>query len=309
MAVHYLTPGLRYRVDHVLAISLAASVLLHSAGLFAAYHWSPCVCNFGSVVCPKVCDEPRPRLNVELSDLKPPPPPPPNPKLGPRPEPKPVVIAAQRPGAPLAAPKRGNVVLPDEAFQRSAEPQAEITVDRPQLPYDAVVRESEAGAPPIATPEIFGRADRLTSSPPGVFGLGGTGEEATGIGPFGTAEEGGGTGWTAPGPLPLPAVQTEPEPPRPKGPTRDPRVVNWTDPPYPEQARQQGIEGTVVLKLTVTSRGRPAKVSVYRSSGHGALDTAAVSHVKQAEFFPALEDGTPVDRIITFRVRFRLVNA
>lgn len=308
MAVHYLTPGLRYRIDRVLAISLLASVALHSGGLYATYRWGSCVCNFRSVLCPRECREPRPPLDIELSKLKQPPPPP-DPKPRPKPEQKPVVVAERKPREPLAAPKRGNVVLPDEAFQESAEPPAEISVDRPQLPEDVVVRESEAGAPPIATAEIFGRADQLTSGPAGVFGLGGIGEEATGIGPFGRAEKGTGTGQAAPEPVPIVQPEPKPEPPKPKGPTRHPKVLNWTDPPYPEQARQQGIEGTVVLKLTVTSEGRPVRVSVHRSSGHVALDTAAVSHVKEAEFLPALEDGTPVDRVISFKVRFRLVNA
>jgi TonB family protein len=309
MAVNYLTPGLRYRIDRVLAISLFTSLLVHSGGLYAAYRWSPCVCHFGSVVCPKVCSEPAPPLDIELSKLSQPPPPPPKPKPRPRVEPEPVVIAEHKPEAPLAAPTRGSVVLPDEAFETSTEPPADITLDRPQLPEDVVVRESQARAPAIATAEIFGRSDQLTPGPAGVFGLGGTGKEATGIGPFGTAESGSGSGQAGPRAVPIVEPQPEAEPPKPKGPTRDPKVVNWTDPPYPEQARQQGIEGTVVLKLTVTSKGRPAKVAVYRSSGHVALDTAAVSHVRQAKFLPGLREGTPVDRVITFKVRFRLVNA
>jgi protein TonB len=199
------------------------------------------------------------------------------------------------------------VVLPDEAFAESAGPLAEITVDRPQLPEDAVVKESEAAAPVITSAEIFGRAEQLTPGPVGVFGLGGTGEEATGIGPFGTAEQGSGT--AEPGPRPVPVVQPKPEPAKPKGPTRPPRVLNWTDPPYPEQARQQGVEGTAILHLTVGADGRPQNLRISRSSGHSALDEAAVAHVKQARFSPALKDGEPVAMAISFRVKFRLVSA
>jgi protein TonB len=84
--------------------------------------------------------------------------------------------------------------------------------------------------------------------------------------------------------------------------------LDWTDPVYPAQARQQGIEGTVVLKLTVAADGRPTNVTVNRSSGSAALDEAAVEHVRKARFSPALKDGEPVAMTITFRVRFRLVN-
>jgi protein TonB len=85
-------------------------------------------------------------------------------------------------------------------------------------------------------------------------------------------------------------------------------VLNWTDPPYPEQARQQGVEGTVVLRLTVRADGVPDGVRVSKSSGHTALDDAAVAHVRRARFAPALKDGEPVATSITFRVKFRLVN-
>ncbi len=196
------------------------------------------------------------------------------------------------------------MVLPDEAFEPAPAPQAEIVLDRPSLPQEAVVKQSEAGAPVIASGEIFGRAYELIPGEAGAFGLGGTGT-AVGIGTFGTENEGGGTAEAvqspAPAPQPVPRA-------KPKGPSRPPRVVNWTDPPYPEQARQQGIEGTVVLKLTVGADGRARNVTVARSSGHAALDQAAVAHVKKTRFSPALRDGQAVAAAITFRVRFRLVN-
>jgi protein TonB len=86
-------------------------------------------------------------------------------------------------------------------------------------------------------------------------------------------------------------------------------VLDWTDPPYPEQARQQGVEGTVVLQLTVGADGSPGHVRVSRSSGHAALDEAAIAHVRRARFSPALKDGKAVPMPMTFRVKFHLVNA
>lgn len=302
-------PGWESRTgaDRVLLAALLLSLVLHAGSLYAADRWGSCICNIGRVVCPKLCPDPAPRIVLKLSKIEEPPPPPPQPERTPRAAPKPTVFV-KGPGAdrPPAAPKAGQVVLPDQALEQTPRPQAEITLDRPTIPEEIVVKESEAAGPIIATADIFGRTQELTPGPAGVFGLGGAGT-ATGIGPFGTEEEAGGQ--SAAEHLPAPAQQPKLEPPKPEGPTRPPRVLNWTDPPYPEQARQQGIEGTVVLKLTVTSHGRPAGISVHRSSGHAALDAAAVSHVKQAKFLPALERGAPVKRIITFRVRFRLVNA
>ncbi len=288
--------------DRVLLVALLASAVLHAGTLYAASRWGHCLCNIGKVVCPKIGQDCQPSVNLELMEKQTPNPPPPPP---PRPKPEPAVTVEEpRPDKPPAAPKAGKVVLPDEAFEEAAPPEADIRLDRPSLRDDVVVKESEVEAPVIVSGEIFGRADELTPGEPGAFGLGGTGT-GVGLGPFGTEEEGGGAGaQAAPAPVaPVPPV------PKAKGPTRPPRVINWTDPPYPEQARQQGIEGTVVLKLTIAAEGSPRSVTVARSSGHSGLDEAAVAHVRKTEFSPALEDGRPVAMTITFRVRFRLVNA
>ena len=296
-----LSPSVRQRSDGLLLLMLGVSALLHGGALYAGHRWGDCLCRIGSVVCPKICFEPQARIDLEL---KLPPAPPPQP----RPKPKPEVVAPERPGKPPAAPKRGRVVLPDEALQPRTEPPKETTARLPSLPEDVVVRQSDAQSPVVATPEIFGRAGELSAGPPGEFGLGGRGK-ATGAGPFGTARDGGGSvGASAPASPPPPEPSPAPSP-RPKGPSRPPKVLNWTDPPYPEQARQQGVEGTVVLRLTVGADGTPSDVRVSRSSGHAALDEAAIAHVRRARFSPALKDGKAVPMPMTFRVKFHLVNA
>lgn len=293
------------RLDRLLLVALVLSALLHGGILYGLNRWGPCVCNFGKVVCPKMgqnCDLPVAVKVVESEKPKPPPPPPPKPK------PKPtVVVEKPRPNKPPAAPKAGKVVLPDEALKPAPPPKSEITVDRPALPEEVVVKQSEADAPVIATGEIFERAGELTAGEPGQFGLGGTGT-GVGTGPFGTDSDGSGTAEAPPTAPVVTPKPPPPPPPKPKGPSRPPKVLNWTDPPYPDQARQQGIEGTVVLRLTVMENGRPTNVTVARSSGHAALDQAALGHVKRARFKPALRDGRPVAMTITFRVKFRLVN-
>jgi len=296
--------------DRSLFVALLLSMVLHGGALYAAARWGDCLCSLGTVVCPKIGQDCEPRVNVRLvGDQKQAPPRPPPPRPQTRPEPA-VTVESPRPDKPLAAPKEGKVVLPDEALAEQRIRPAEIRLDRPGLPKDVVVRASEVSAPVIATGEIFGRANELTAGERGVFGLGGTGT-AVGLGPFGTEEHGSGTGVAvaeSPAPAPNPTPKPPPAAPQPKGPSRPPRVLNWTDPPYPEQARQQGIEGTAVLKLTVGAAGAPQNVVVGRSSGHTALDQAAVAHVQRARFSPALDDGEAVAMTITFRVKFRLVN-
>jgi protein TonB len=291
-----------HQQDLLLLIMLVVSAAFHGSVLYAGHRWGDCLCRIGKVVCPKICFQSEARIDLKLK-----PPPPASPRPQPKPKPKPQVIAPKRPDKPLAAPKRGRVVLPDEALRPRTEPPKETTARLPSLPEEVVVKESEAKAPVMATPEVFGRAGELSAGPPGEFGLGGTGK-GTGAGPFGTAGDGGGSaGTSAASPAAPPSPKPEP-PTRPKGSSRPPRVLNWTDPAYPEQARQQGVEGTVVLRLTVRADGTPSAVRVSRSSGHAALDEAAIGHVRRARFAPALKDGEPVATSITFRVKFRLVN-
>ena len=302
MSATRLVPATTYRHDSLLLIMLVVSAVFHGSALYVGHRWGDCLCRIGKVVCPKICFESEARVDLVL---KPAPPPAPAP---PRPKPKPQVVAPKPPDKPLAAPKRGRVVLPDEALKPRTEPPKETTARLPSLPEDVIVRQSDAQSPVVATLEVFGRAGDLSAGPPGEFGLGGTGK-ATGAGPFGTAEDGGGSAGTsalAPAPPPPP----KPEPPtRPKGPSRPPKVLNWIGPPYPERARQQGVEGTVVLRLTVGADGLPGNVRVSRSSGHAALDEAAIAHMRRARFSPALKDGKAVPMPMTFRVKFHLVNA
>jgi protein TonB len=51
---------------------------------------------------------------------------------------------------------------------------------------------------------------------------------------------------------------------------------------YPQSARLDGQEGRVVLKAVIRSDGQLADVSVYKSSGHAALDSAALEAVRLA---------------------------
>ncbi len=307
MATADLIPELvpRVRFNGLLAAALLVSAAGHGLGVYAAGRWGGCECFAPYVVCPRDCPDVAER-SIEIALSEPPPPPAPR---EPQPEPEPsVAVERPRPERAPAAPAAGRVVLPDEAFQRETRPPADITLDRPALPEEVVVRESEAEAPVIATGEIFGRARDLTAGEPGVFGLGGAGT-ATGLGPFGADREGRGAAQPAP-PAPVSRPEPRPQPePQPRGPTRNPQVVNWREPAYPEQARQQGIEGTVILRLTVAADGTPRDIEVARSSGHSALDSAAVTHLQRTRFLPALRDGEPVDMAITFRVRFRLVTA
>lgn len=87
-----------------------------------------------------------------------------------------------------------------------------------------------------------------------------------------------------------------------------PGILSQVTPAYPESARRQGVQGTVILKIQILASGRPGFVSVYRSSGDDSLDDAAVEAVQQWRFIPA-EDrstGEAITCITTMPVVFRL---
>ncbi|MBU2700290.1 protein TonB [Sporomusaceae bacterium BoRhaA] len=87
-----------------------------------------------------------------------------------------------------------------------------------------------------------------------------------------------------------------------------PGILSQVTPTYPESARRQGVQGTVLLKIQILASGRPGFVSVYRSSGDDSLDDAAVEAVQQWRFIPA-EDrstGEAITCVTTLPVVFRL---
>lgn len=76
-------------------------------------------------------------------------------------------------------------------------------------------------------------------------------------------------------------------------------------PRYPPQARQRGIEGRVLLRLTVNAAGRVEMVSVARSSGNELLDEEARRTVSRWRFHPPQRrDPAIVAQVpIVFRLR------
>jgi periplasmic protein TonB len=87
-----------------------------------------------------------------------------------------------------------------------------------------------------------------------------------------------------------------------------PGILSQVTPVYPESARRQGVQGTVLLKIQILSNGSPGFVSVYRTSGNDSLDDAAVEAVQQWRFIPA-EDrstGEAITCVTTMPVVFRL---
>jgi protein TonB len=56
---------------------------------------------------------------------------------------------------------------------------------------------------------------------------------------------------------------------------------DFPDPPYPRWARQQGVQGRLLVLVDVAASGAPSSVAVRESSGHLPLDQHAVDWLRQ----------------------------
>ena len=86
-----------------------------------------------------------------------------------------------------------------------------------------------------------------------------------------------------------------------------PQIVDQTDIPYPAE-RGVKPEGTVRLRLLIGIDGRPLQIVLGVSSGHPALDRAALNAVAHWRFKPRLRNGQPVESWAEMPIVFRLEN-
>ena len=104
-----------------------------------------------------------------------------------------------------------------------------------------------------------------------------------------------------------------PAPRRPSGPayvparrlTRMPKPIRVVKPEYTNEAEIAGIEGLVLLKVSLDDKGRVVRVKVIRRLGYG-LDEAAVKAIRRMRFSPAYVGNRAVGTVIRVPIRFVL---
>jgi periplasmic protein TonB len=76
---------------------------------------------------------------------------------------------------------------------------------------------------------------------------------------------------------------------------------------YPAALLEQGIQGTVILRLFVDAAGRvvPESTRVAESSGYPAMDSAAIRSAPALVFAPALTAGRPTAAPFLQPIHFR----
>lgn len=75
-------------------------------------------------------------------------------------------------------------------------------------------------------------------------------------------------------------------------------VRQWSElqpPQYPVEAARQGVNGSVMLLVTVGADGSARDVQVEKSTPQGVFDAAAVEAARQWRFNPGMRDGQPVE--------------
>jgi protein TonB len=86
----------------------------------------------------------------------------------------------------------------------------------------------------------------------------------------------------------------------------EPRPIRRPKPAYPPQAQRRGLEGKVILQVTVGVDGAVRAVAVNRGSSHLLLDEAAVASVWDWRFQPGEVGGSRQEMTILLPVDFRL---
>ena len=216
-----------------------------------------------------------------------------SPAAAPAPEEPPLVFltfmapraAAPAPAVSAAVPQR----VMSTARARPARPKRVPQVPAP-LPEQAPAPEEPAQAPPEEAPALEEPESAAT-------GTGAMGAVVAGL-VNSAAKEGVGTelGVTSGGE----AVDV-------KQVSRPPTVLQQVVPQYPRQARSQGIEGLVLVRIIIGTDGRvePESMRILRSVPE--LDAAALAAVRQWRFSPALgRHGRMVRVIVDIPVQFSL---
>lgn len=83
-------------------------------------------------------------------------------------------------------------------------------------------------------------------------------------------------------------------------------LIKKVAPKYPDEARRAGIQGTVVLKATISKQGDI--VDLQPVSGDPELTKAAIKAVKKWKYKPYILGGNPVMVETTIQVNYALAN-
>lgn len=89
---------------------------------------------------------------------------------------------------------------------------------------------------------------------------------------------------------------------------RNPKLIHCNKPVYSEDARRAGLEGEVLVKITVDEFGDVSHAEIMKGV-HPLIDEAALAAAKECRFSPGRRSGVPVKAIMALPYNFRLNEA
>lgn len=110
-------------------------------------------------------------------------------------------------------------------------------------------------------------------------------------------------------PAAAPAVTAKAAPPAVVPASFDAAYLDNPRPNYPAVSRQEGEEGTVLLRVRVLPSGLPDQIELAQSSGFDRLDRAARSTVARWRFTPARQGEQTVAAWVQVPISFSLKRA
>ncbi|MFH0802561.1 MAG: energy transducer TonB [bacterium] len=84
----------------------------------------------------------------------------------------------------------------------------------------------------------------------------------------------------------------------------EPILLIKSEAAYPPIARQNEWDGSVVVEISVSSEGTPEECKIIATSGHPALDQAALEAARKTKFRPASQEGKPVVCLVSLTYSF-----
>ncbi len=77
-------------------------------------------------------------------------------------------------------------------------------------------------------------------------------------------------------------------------------------PLYPQEARNKGLEGEVILRVEVLPNGRVGQIDLKQSSGYQLLDRSALTAVRGWRFIPAKKGEKAIPLWVNIPIKFQL---
>lgn len=92
---------------------------------------------------------------------------------------------------------------------------------------------------------------------------------------------------------------------KPKAEITQPVLLHYEDAPYPPEGLKQGLQGDVILKLTIDRDGNVTQAVSTQKVGYG-FDEAAEQAALRFKYQPATRNGRPVPVVILYKYSFTL---